>query len=67
MAPRFHLVNTKIFLTSVKGDAPTEDDIQQFKTPPDLASKKTERELYPELVSGLARIVFKAMSNLTRV
>ena len=66
MAPRFHLVDTEIFLGSVKGDAPTEDDIKKFKTP-DIASKKTERELYPELVSGLARIVLEAISNLTRV
>ena len=51
MAPRFHLLGANIFLASIDGAAPTEDDYEKFKEP-DLASKKKEHELYPELVSG---------------
>ncbi|KAI1791533.1 hypothetical protein LXA43DRAFT_889104 [Ganoderma leucocontextum] len=48
MAPRFHLLSAELFIDSVPGDGPTEADYKEFKKP-ELHSKMSEHELYPEL------------------
>lgn len=53
MGGRFHLLSKELFLSSVPGAPPTDEECKKFKTP-SLTKKMSEHAIYPELVRFLA-------------
>ncbi|EJF58097.1 hypothetical protein DICSQDRAFT_110833 [Dichomitus squalens LYAD-421 SS1] len=48
MGGRFHLLSKELFLSSVPGAPPTDEECKKFKTP-SLTKKMSEHAIYPEL------------------
>ncbi|KAI1786023.1 hypothetical protein LXA43DRAFT_1076771 [Ganoderma leucocontextum] len=65
MAPRFHLLSAELFVDSVPGDAPTDEDCKKFRKP-ELHSKMSEHELYPELAAVVQSVLDMAGCDALR-
>ena len=55
MESRFHLLSNDLFSALIPGNAPTRKDRVKFKSP-NLKKGMPENKIYPELVSGDARM-----------